>query len=277
MNEEFINPGANEELKAENDFLKLKIMAERGGEFYSADQDAALPAEIENEFLNNIVEFEKQYDLQNRISVYEKIGKPTHFNPVAEIPDEEIEDAWQALSAWMSDHGVELSACSPRITPREMYRFATEELFQCETDDINIPGMLCGFIYDEFYPDHGYDNARVAADDCIAHILRKAAIQGTCFFAKQIHLNNHLCFSIDDLTRKVNQFKDAYDEIELKDIFAEYGEIKDVSCAVRGNFSARAQFGNETVEWKGNWLVEFEQDDSSWWYIVNIQIEGINF
>lgn len=49
-----------ENLRLENDFLKMKMMAESGG-FFGGNKDLDLPPEIENQFLKNVIEFEKAY------------------------------------------------------------------------------------------------------------------------------------------------------------------------------------------------------------------------
>ena len=86
----------NEEaLKAENDFLKMKMMLERGAQFGMLSDEC--DPKMENEFLNYIMEFEKQAEYPTYIKVYDKIGKPTHFRPVTEIPDDEMEKAWDEL------------------------------------------------------------------------------------------------------------------------------------------------------------------------------------
>src|SRR5215470_3214775 len=116
MMEESKDLSRAEKLEAENQFLKLKLMAEQGGQFYSVNDDASLPTEIENQFLSNVIEFERQFSSRRTVTVFEKIGSPQHFKNVNEIPDDEMEHAWKNLSKYMSEHGVELSACSPRIT-----------------------------------------------------------------------------------------------------------------------------------------------------------------
>ena len=137
--EEFENMSEEEKLKAENDFLKMKMMLERGAEFEKTEKGNELSADIENQFLRNIMEFEKQFDQHKITTVYDKIGRPSQFKPVTEIPDTEIEDAWNELYNYMFDHGVDLTATNPNVTARELYRFTTEELFEHQTDDIVSP------------------------------------------------------------------------------------------------------------------------------------------
>src|SRR5438046_2031878 len=102
--EEFENMSEEEKLKMENDFLKMKMMLERGAEFEKTEEGDELPADIENQFLRNIMEFEKQFDQHKIITVFDKIGNPTQFKPVNEIPDDAIEEAWTELYNYMHDH-----------------------------------------------------------------------------------------------------------------------------------------------------------------------------
>jgi hypothetical protein len=277
MMEESNHLSADERLSAENQFLKLKLMAEHGGQFYSVDDDKEIPTEIENQFLNNVIEFERQFSSGRTITVFEKIGSPQHFKSVSEIPEEEIEHAWESLYQHMAKHGVELSACSPRVTARELYRFTTEELFKHETDDIKIAGMMTGFIYDEFYPDHEYDNTRAATDDCMRAIFCKRPFEWTHHFAKQFQFNEYTVLSHDDFKAVINRFKDVYDEIELNDLNVESAGVLDNVCPVKGSYHVSVKLENEIIEYKGNWLVEFSYiGEWGYWYITHVKIEGIN-
>ena len=66
--EDFSHLNEEEKLKAENDFLKMKLMLEQGGHF-GGDGETPLPAEVENEFLKNVMAFEKQFDERKRIKL----------------------------------------------------------------------------------------------------------------------------------------------------------------------------------------------------------------
>jgi hypothetical protein len=283
----FINPkimenndrlNQQENLKAENDFLKMKIMLEHGADFYTPDEGSTeLSPELENEFLNNIIEFEKQFQQRRTITVFDKIGRPQHFKPVNEISDDAINDEWDNLLAYMQQYGIDLSACSPKVTTRELYRFTTEELFKHETDDINISGMVSGFIYDEFYPDYEYDNTRYAINDCIKPILCKEPLEFTMWFAKEnIRINTYTDFNEEKLKETINAFKEKFDDIELKETSNVACDLRKETCSVSGLHETLLIFDNVPVTVKGNWLVQFIWEDG-FWYINNVQIEGIEF
>ena len=79
MATEFEELNSEDSLKAENEFLKMKMMLEHGAHF--SDSSEEISAEMENDFLRYVMEFEKQYANPSFITVYEKINKPTHFKP----------------------------------------------------------------------------------------------------------------------------------------------------------------------------------------------------
>ncbi len=266
-----------EKLKAENDFLKMKIMLEHGADFYQPDkQDISLNPEIEHAFLNHIIEFEKQFEMHKTISVFDKIGQPQHFKNVRDIPDADIEDEWNKLLEYMRGHGVDLTACSPKISDRELYRFTTEELFKHELDDMHIPGMMSGFIYDEFYPDYEYDNTRYAVEDCIKPILCKAPLNFTPWFAHEnICLNAHIGLTEESLKEVVNQWKEKFEDIILDENKNICCEIQDTICTVTGTHETILDFGDAHATVIGNWRVKFMEDDG-FWNIVQVEIENVD-
>src|SRR5690348_13178639 len=105
-----------EQLRSENEFLKMKLMLERGASFNTGDTKNEIPPEIENKFLNNIIDFESQFDKRKKITVFEKIGRPSHFRPLKEISAEQYEKSWQELSSYLESHNISVDACSPNVT-----------------------------------------------------------------------------------------------------------------------------------------------------------------
>ncbi len=278
MSQEFEGLSKNEKLKAENEFLKMKMMLENGAMFGSGNQ-TEMPPEIENEFLQRVMAYEKQSANPVYIKLYDKIQRPTHFKPVAEINEAAIDDAWEELSDYLQTYSISLGVCSPNISVRELYRFTVEELFDYEMNDMHLPGTMTCFTYDEFYPDPYYDNTRAAVDDCINIIPQKRPMEWTPYFNKEnLRLNNHTLLTEEELKIIVNRFKEAYSGIEII-------EIKDTGCAVNesksvvdGHYNLTAIIANESTNLSGNWQVFFEKDnDLGYWYINAVEIEGVNF
>lgn len=279
MSEEFEHLNEAERLKAENDFLKMKLMLENGAEFGKMESDKDLSPNIENEFLNYIMEFEKHAENPVYIKVFDKIGQPAHFKPVVEIADNEIEAEWRQLLKHLNGYNIDFNVCSPNITVRELYRFVTEELFEHEMSDINIPGTTSNFIYDEFYPDPIYENSNAASDECINYILQKKPIEWTHYFRNdRIRLNKHFPLTIDQFKAIADNYKRAYDHIEIEDITVTSCSVQENLSIVNGTYLVKTGTGIESLELSGDWKVNFEKDDKfGYWYIFEVQIPGINF
>jgi len=278
MQEELSNLNEQDQLKAENDFLKMKLMLERGG-YFGGNENTELPPEIENQFLNNIMAFEEQFARHKTIKVFDKIGRPQQFKPVNEIADDDIIEAWKKLRHHMNEYGIDLDVCSPNISARELYRFATEELFEHETDVMDLPGWSTNFIYDEFYPDPVYDNTRVATEDCMKYILCKEPMEWTHHFRHEnLRLNEHHPLSIDELKTIINRFKDAYDHFEIAEISADNCSVDKAESIVNGLYSVSTTNDKDCDILRGAWKVVFRFDEElGFWQITDVDIEGIRF
>jgi hypothetical protein len=272
--EERKKTGTDEEnLQMENQFLKMKLMLEHGASFGSSDD---LPAAVENDFLRSVMEFEKQWATGERISVFDKLGKPNQFKPVNEIADADIDQEWIRLFEFMQERGIDVSVCSPNVNARELYRFTLEELFEAETDNICMPGMMTCFIYDEFHPDEKYDNARVAVEDCI-HYFFDQEFFNEHHFAESIQVNQHRNLTKDELKFIVQNFKNQYDEIVPSQIVSTGCLINNNRCVVHGKYEAAMVVKGNTKVKKGYWTVEFFRDEQlGYWYIHYVQIRGMS-
>lgn len=275
--ENFESLNQEENLKAENDFLKMKIMLERGGHF-SDTGESEIPAQVENEFLKGVIEFEGQFERQKMIKIFDKIGRPGQFKPVSEIADQKIKEAWSELSDYLAKYNINLDVCSPNISPRELYRFTTEELFEHEMEDISIPGMIQVFIYDEFHPDPVYDNSLVA-QDCIRYILQQEPLEWIYDFREQnLRLNDHFPLTIEHLRKLANNFKNSYDDIKIDEMENFEIVVNNKDSFAIGSYKIAVTCDKEVYQLTGNWKVVFEKDEElGHWYINEVNIEGIQF
>jgi len=276
MPDDFSNLNEEQKLKAENEFLKMKLMLERGASF-GTDNDTALPAGVENEFLNYIEEFEKQFEQHKTISVFERIEKPTKFKSVNEIPDSEIEHAWKELSDYLNKYGISLDVCSPNISTMELYRFTTEELFKYEMNHISIPGMMTNFIYDEFYPDPIYDNSRLVDQNLLHDIFRKENLFYEIHYSKDGFVFNELQY--DDFkiySEKINRVKSLFDQIELEECNIVDSTVNEKESRVIGKYKAIAKSGNSETIFAGEFKVKLVISELGYWDMKEIQISGFN-
>ena len=78
-----------ERLKQENEIKRMKLKLEYGADFPAEFKNENLPPEMESQFLDNVMEFEKAFHNSERIMVYDFIGKP-EYRKSDTVPDSEI-------------------------------------------------------------------------------------------------------------------------------------------------------------------------------------------
>jgi hypothetical protein len=139
-----------EQLRIENDLLRLKLQVETGTNIHDLDD---IPAEVENMFLHHILAFERQLGNQKEESVYTILGEPRQFRKEAELDDSEIEAALDELQQYLSERNFVVIFIA-NYPARLKYRFITEELFLHQTRRVDLPEMVNHFIYEEFHPNH---------------------------------------------------------------------------------------------------------------------------
>ena len=274
MPNEFDHLGEQERLRAENDFLKLKLMLEHGA--IMSCSEGEIPDDIENAFLNNIIEFEKEFDKRKTVKVFDAIGRPSHFKPAAEIRDDQIDEAWQQLRNCLNEHSIDLGVCSPNITKRELYRFTVEELFDHEMDEIKVPGWVNHFIYDEFHPDPVYDNSKIVEEDILHDIFKPGKLFFEQNYREEFMFNDELFTGFNIFNERIELFKSLYEEIELTECSIDTCAVNDDHCIVSGSYIATAKSGNNEDVYKGDFCVELSSPDLYYWYIDSIKIEGFN-
>lgn len=147
-----------ENLRIENEFLKIKMKAQYGDAFFMQEGEF-IPPEMENEFLKNIIAFEENSKNAVMTTVYEKIGKPA-FEKFSALKENEITAALKNITAIMEKHQVYLHINDGPYPDEVIYTFITEELFDHEVDKEPVFGSGWNFIYEEFYPNDKADIER---------------------------------------------------------------------------------------------------------------------
>lgn len=139
-----------EEMKVENEILKMQINAEFGMTF-SDEPISDLPPEIERAWLKSVQRFEKAYAADKTILCYDLIGKPD-FGFAETLNEKAIEVELKRLLGILEEKQIVVDRIS-EISDLEMYKFITEKLFQEKI--LHFPGsnMITHFTFSEFYPE----------------------------------------------------------------------------------------------------------------------------
>lgn len=277
MRDEYQNMDQREALKMENDVIKMKLMLEHGAEFRYSEEAAAISAETEHEFLNYIMDFEQQEALAKEETVFEVLGSPQHFPSEEMVTDGEITEMLQDLLQYMKDKRIELTVFSPNVGPREIYRFITGELFHHRMLHMNMPGMVTCFIYDEFHPDHPYENSRTAVNECLKEIFQDGELQWTFNYEQELKVNEHGNLSIDQFRKRINSFKRRFTHIEPMVLETLDCEIEGEQCLVSGRYEVCFTSREEHVLKTGHWKIRFRYwEELDIWMIYDIELDGID-
>src|SRR3954470_16625322 len=124
LDEEKFSDDPEEQLKIENDILKLKLQAELGADFTVEEE---LSPDVENIFLKNVLELEHQFANASYKTIFEIIGSPVVMKE-AELDEQEIKPALARLEELLDENGIVVDY-GEEYDLRTKYRFITEELF----------------------------------------------------------------------------------------------------------------------------------------------------
>ncbi len=249
----------NEKLRKLNEEKKRQIEDEFGPSVWGKSEENDLPPEIENQFLDHIMAFERSYKDAKRITVYDYLGKP-NFIKAEDLNDTEIQIELENIFELMLKNELRLDTIC-EVPDRELYRFITEELFPYEIDDMRIPGMFCSFIYEEFHPNHEHDIKSNAAD-----FFR------TYFDKTSDYYRNFLTTEAQKKDWH-NHFRSAFDAFEVIDFeisqlnFDTENATVEFTCKVNGKVDGAKELFS--FEGNGNMKLNYEWD---YWRIDSIDL-----
>lgn len=263
------------ELKKEIEEKKKLLKKKFGMEDFHSGGD--LPPEIESQFLDHIMEFEKQFQKQNNTTVYKRIGSPDFIKP-DKLQENQLSEELEKITKLMNENGIRLDTIC-EVDENEIYRFITEELFNQEIEDINIPGMMTTFIYEEFYPNHEYD-IKENSEDVLNYILKPEKefweyipIERYDFISEKGNIIKE-----EKLKKIIFNFKDSFtsfaiDKLEFTSVSF---DIKKQEGSIEFNISytATPESGSENMkfEGKGRFHLKYEYE---YWSVSGINIPGL--
>ncbi|HXR85036.1 MAG TPA: hypothetical protein VN722_12040 [Hanamia sp.] len=150
--EEKFSDDPEENLQMQNDFLKMKMMVESGA-FFGGEGN--IPADIENQFLKNILEIEKSNADAKPAKIFDILGCPV-FEEEQYLNEEQFIIEFKRLQELLSNFSINVDFSRER-DDRFKYNFITKEFLDHESIFKPVKGMSTYFLYEEFHPDHELD------------------------------------------------------------------------------------------------------------------------
>lgn len=272
--DESFSDDPQEQLRFENELLRLKLQAETGADLSNISGN--IPPEVEHAFLSNILAFERQLDNVEEVTIFEMVGKP-EVKPEALLSDEEIAGELEKLLKLMEEKGVAVSF-EGDYDARLKYKFVTEELFEKSTHKFDIEGMINHFSYEEYHPNHKLDIENTVYGFLEMWMERNVeALEHS--LASTWTLKDETCDKAAILARFSNIF-DAYtffknDSFTIQNLTLNDAENA-TSAIVTGDISYDAEMDNyERVKMEGDFVFKLVYEENSW-LIANLRLPAID-
>ena len=198
----------DENLRIENELLKMEMESTYGGSFGIADD---VPPEVEHAFLQQVRDLEEDAQSFRQVRLYELLGQPQYVNE-SELSDKEVEERLAKLYELLESVNVYLSVLSYQ-SPRTLYRFITEELFEVEVREIDGLPISQLFIYEDFHPDHAHDVQAKCIDFLTAFWESDELMLSTCL-SKGSYLAGKGPFNRDEMTGLLESIREVLSEFE---------------------------------------------------------------
>jgi hypothetical protein len=275
--EEQFSTDQEEQLRIENELLRLKLQAETGADLQHLEN---IPPDVENAFLNNILAFERQLDSIQENSIYTIIGEPKDFKPDAELNDKEIETELKRLNTLLEEHQIEVDYGTD-YPDRLKYKFITEELFEHETQKFDIPDMVHHFIYEEFHPNHTLTIEEMA-QDFLEMWLSQNIADDSYILVDELISQAGKPISKEQFLKKVQHVFDAYLYFENGDFSIDevtyemmpHAAIPTGFGCAEGSIKYTAVLENkEEQEIRGNFKL-YMQFENNYWSLMNVIMPG---
>jgi len=266
-----------ENLRMENDLLKLKLQAESDAFIESGDD---VPPEVENVFLQNVMAFEESSKDVKMISLYDFLGRP-EYKPIDTLKPEQIEPELSKLIQMLQHKEVVLDVLD-NYEPSAIYRFITEELFLQETYENLLPGMIRHFSYEEFHPNHKLD-IRERTMDFLGDWFERKMDDTSWELATEFILPDASKIKREEVVKKFKTIFACYSafincQYVIGDISFEWNQANDSGLGYSEGavkFDAVLESG-ETVRIEGPFKLYFS-NQSGWWSIFYFVFPGFTW
>ena len=269
-----------ENLRIENEFLRIKLKAQYGDAFHM-ETNEGLPPEIENQFLKSMMAFEDEYAREEYTTIYARIGKPT-VKSLDDMTEIELAPELDRVMKLLQDNDITLHIADGPYPDEVIYRFITDELFEHEIGKSPIAGMTTNFIYEEFYPNHKADIIKRTHTFLKNWFERNfneycTEVSWHCTSTDGIH------FSREDIIAKMKVFFEAFeafkeDGYNIDNISFELQEEDERGMGfAEGMLKYKAVMENgEFIQYNGPYKLYMQLEDK-WWSIFYFVIPGFKW
>lgn len=259
-----------DELKFDTELLKMQIGAETGNMPVISEDT---PIELQHFFLNNVMNFEKQFSEANEEAIGVLLGKKK-FKDAATLNTQQLNFEFDKLFDLLGRHNISVTWL-PGTRKRTIYKFIVEELIHLKVQKIDMPGMMRIFPYEEFHPNHKHDCMENAI--MFLQSLLKLDLKIAEYLIHDELIFNNISYDKKIFLQKALLFKEAYDSIsdlEFTDMKVVSAKKKNIRVMLEA--TCTATFNSLKVNFGGESFFDFVPDEENYFLIQRVKINGIN-
>ena len=272
-NDENNNGSLNEQIRIENEIIKMKLMLEHGAQFSTSKSDETMEPALEHAFLKHVLAMEEAYKKGESISIFEKIGCPTDIPSLEDLTREELPKALQEMKERLFAHGIEVRPVEDDIDPEEFYRFLTKELMDVKIFD--KPGIHC-FFWDTFPRTEDCRLERMAKKECFQTIIAGKAPLGDISKENPLRLNGFEHYDRSSIQKRLMKFRAPFIDVLGLNTRIDRTILERDTCTVYGSHETSLCMKDRCEIVKGEWFVSFQRNASGGWDITEIDIDGLS-
>jgi hypothetical protein len=264
----------DDELRASNELLKLRLEREHGMRHY--ESNGISPA-LENQWLRYICDHEELYRQCGRISVYDYIGRPP-FTAIENLEREQVTAELERLLSVMKSHGIQLD-CMCEYEDRIIYQFVTTELFGIEMDNIQMPGLVNHFTYEDFHMNNQYEIERIGIDLIKSIYNHEWRPEYDSVWVGTIVKCNGISHDFHNFSSLIMEYQQRHSFLEIRELHIHEVSVNEMNG--RGQvvatlvYLAQEHYGTRQ-QLKGNCVINFQKDvESGYWNVFDMNVPGI--
>jgi hypothetical protein len=267
-------PYSDDELKARNEVLKLKLHLEHGMRSYQCD---GLSPQLENQWLNYIYRHEQLHHACGRVSVYDYVGRPP-FNAIENLEREQVTAELERLLAVMRGHGVQLD-CICEYDDAVIYRFLTTELFIEEMDNIRMPGLVNHFTYEDFHMNNQYEIERIGVDLIKSIYNHEWRAEYDSIWVGSAVKCNGVNHDFHGFSSMITAFQQRHSFLEIRELNINEVSVDEVNAS--GQMTATLLYVSQPHSQqqkivKGECSIFYLKDpESGHWHVTDISMPGV--
>jgi hypothetical protein len=260
-----------DELRAENEVIKLKLELEHGMQGMEA---SSLNPMAQNQWLNYIYNFEQLHKISKKITVYESLGEP-HYIKIDELSSVQVTTELERIISIMNEKGIALDM-EVDYEDTVIYKFITEELFLYEMDDIQMEGMVHHFSYEEFYPNHDHDLRRYTREFIETILEKRWSEKFDTHNLAELILFKEKEYDSAGISTIIKTFQDAHRSFQIKNFEIELVafDLESKYATVEAKLGYTAQLAKASQIHEGIYKLDFIHE-WGYWYISKLTLPGL--